>query len=134
MTSKQQYEETLAQIETVETSLDILGTTLSEVDPESVNGLRMSDMYGHLSAITSWVEAKITALEQEELNQRLTTFLVDLKGIMQTANAKIEIIGGDGYGESYGESGDPGFKISVEENGLTAEKVYSIIVLTGGDI
>lgn len=131
MTDKIVYQNVVTKILALKDAMLDLDETAEDAVDYSEIFTEISDINTNLDAIQGWATDNINNLEQEELNQRLTTFLVDLKGIMQTANAKIEIVSGmPPYGESYGES-DVAFKIVVEniDGSLSASHVVDQVEL-----
>ena len=68
-------------------------------------------------------------------------FLAGMRGLFIEYGAKLEILSAsaeNGYGMSYGmaeqDDGVIGFKLTIEKEGLTAEKIWSNLSLQAADL
>jgi hypothetical protein len=96
-----------------------------------------SDIYTQIANIKSWSGSKINEIEKQEM---LQVFLNGLRGLFIEHGVKLEIVNaaeGPGYGLAYGGGssvGSAGFKLTIEKEGLTAEKIWSKLFLQAEDL
>lgn len=135
MSSKQQYQSVLDDMNVLEDQFDLSVALISSLDDGSEVFSHTSDIYTQIANIKSWSSGKINEIEKQEM---LEGFLAGMRGLFIEYGAKLEIVSaaeGAGYGESYGEgSSEAGFKLTIEKEGLTAEKIWSKLSLQAEDL
>lgn len=136
MSSKQQYQSVLDDMNVLEDQFDLSVALISSIEDGSEVFPNTSDIYTQIANIKSWSSGKINEIEKQEM---LEGFLAQMRGLFIEYGAKLEIVNaaeGVGYGLAYGEgnSESVGFKLTIEKDGLTAEKIYEIMILQGTNI
>lgn len=135
MTTKQQYQAVLNDFNNLEDQLDISVALLTSLEDGSEVYPHTSDIYTQIANIKSWSSGKINEIEKQEM---LEGFLTQMRGLFIEYGAKLEIVSateGVGYGLQYGEGGsEAGFKLTIEKEGLTVEKIYETMILQGNNI
>lgn len=135
MSTKQQYQSVLDDINVLEDQFDLSVALISSLDDGSEVFPHTSDIYTQIASIKSWSSAKINEIEKQEM---LEGFLAGMRGLFIEYGAKLEIVSaaeGIGYGLQYGEGGsEAGFKLTIEKEGLTASKIYETMILQGDNI
>lgn len=135
MSSKSQYQSVLDDMNVLEDQFDLSVALISSLDDGSEVFPNTSEIYTQIANIKSWSTSKINEIEKQEM---LEGFLAGMRGLFIEYGAKLEIVSaaeGVGYGLAYGEgSSEAGFKLTIEKEGLTAEKIYDTIILQGTNI
>lgn len=135
MSSKQQYQSVLDDINVLEDQFDLSVALISSLDDGSEVFPNTSEIYTQIANIRSWSSGKINEIEKQEM---LDSFLAGMRGLFIEYGAKLEIVSaaeGVGYGLQYGEGGsEAGFKLTIEKKGLTTEKIYATMILQGDNI
>ena len=135
MATKTEYQSVLGSIEDLEQQLDSSAALISSLDDGSEIFPNTSEIYTQIANIKSWSSGKINEIEKQEM---LEGFLAVMRGLFIEYGAKLEIVSaaeGSGYGLAYGEgSSEAGFKLTIEKEGLTAEKIYETLILQGDNI
>lgn len=136
MSTKQQYQSVLDDMNVLEDQFDLSVALISSLDDGSEVYPHTSDIYTQIANIKSWSSGKINEIEKQEM---LEGFLAGMRGLFIEYGAKLEIVSaaeGVGYGLAYGEgsSESVGFKLRIEKEGLTAEKIYETMILQGNNI
>lgn len=136
MTTKAQYQSVLDDMNVLEDQFDLSVALISSLDDGSEVFPNTSDIYTQISNIKSWSSGKINEIEKQEM---MDGFLNSMRGLFIEYGAKLEIVSaaeGVGYGESYGEGSNEslGLKLTIEKEGLTAEKIYDTMILQGTNI
>ena len=137
MATKAEYQSVLDDMNVLEDQFDLSVALISSLDDGSEVFLNTSDIYTQIANIKSWSSVKINEIEKQEM---LEGFLNGMRGLFIEYGAKLEIVSaaeGVGYGLQYGEGGaseNAGFKLTIEKEGLTAEKIWSTLVLHAENI
>ena len=138
MSTKQQYQSVLDDMNVLEDQFDLSVALISSIEDGSEVYPHTSDIYTQIANIKSWSSVKINEIEKQEI---LEGFLTQMRGLFIEYGAKLEIVTNNsvGYGEEFGESyggGEAavGFKLTIEKEGLTAEKIYETMILQGDNI
>lgn len=135
MTTKAQYQSILDDMNVLEDQFDLCVALISSLDDGSEVFPNTSDIYTQIANIKSWSSGKINEIEKQEM---LEGFLAGMRGLFIEYGAKLEIVNaaeGVGYGLAYGEgASEAGFKLTIEKEGLTAEKIYETVILQGNNI
>lgn len=136
MSTKQQYQSVLDDMNVLEDQLDLSVALISSLDDGSEVFPNTSDIYAQIANIKSWSSGKINEIEKQEM---LEGFLTQMRGLFIEYGAKLEIIDattGSGYGENYGGelANQAAFKLTIEKNGLQVEKIYETLILQGTNI
>lgn len=136
MSSKQQYQSVLDDMNVLEDQFDLSVALISSLDDGSEVYPHTSDIYTQIANIKSWSSDKINEIEKQEM---LEGFLAGMRGLFIEYGAKLEIIDvttGAGYGENYGGelANQAAFKLTIEKNGLQVEKIYATMILQGDNI
>lgn len=137
MSTKQQYQSVLDDMNVLEDQFDLPVALISSIEDGSEVFPNTSIIYNHINDIKLWSSGKINEIEKQEM---LDSFLTQLRGLFIEYGAKLEIVSaaeGVGYGLAYGGGGaseNAGFKLTIEKEGLTAEKIWSTLVLQGDNI
>lgn len=137
MSTKVEYQSVLDDMNVLEDQFDLSVALISSLDDGSEVFSHTSDIYTQIANIKSWSSGKINEIEKQEM---LDSFLTQMRGLFIEYGAKLEIVGvaeGVGYGLQYGEGGSVesvGFKLTIEKEGLTAEKIYETMILQGDNI
>ena len=137
MSTKQQYQSVLDDMNTLEDQFDLSVALISSLEDGSEVFPNTSEIYTQIGNIKSWSSGKINEIEKQEM---LEEFLSCLRGLFIEYEAKLEIVSaaeGSGYGLSYGTGGaseNAGFKLTIEKEGLTASKIWSTLVLQAENI
>lgn len=136
MSTKQEYQSVLDDMNVLEDQFDLSVALISSLDDGSEVFPNTSEIYTQIANIKSWSSSKINEIEKQEM---LEGFLAGMRGLFIEYGAKLEIVSaaeGVGYGLSYGEgSGESvGFKLTIEKEGLTVEKIYETMILQGDNI
>lgn len=136
MMSKAQYQSVLDDMNVLEDQFDLSVTLISSLEDVSEVFPNTSEIYTQITSIKSWSSGKINENEKEEM---LEGFLAVMRGLFIEYGAKLEIVSaaeGVGYGQTYGEgsSESVGFKLTIEKEGLTAEKIYETMILQGDSL
>lgn len=138
MSSKQQYQSVLDDMNVLEDQFDLSVALISSLGDGSEVFPNTSEIYTQIANIKSWSSAKINEIEKQEI---MESFLAQMRGLFIEYGAKLEIVTNNsvGYGEKFGESygaGDAGvgFKLTIEKNGLQTEKIYDTMILQGDNI
>lgn len=140
MATKTEYQSVLGSIEDLEQQLNSSVALISSLDDGSEVFPNTSEIYTQIANIKSWSSSKINEIEKQEM---LEGFLAGMRGLFIEYGAKLEIVNaaeGSGYGSSFGESyggtegSGLGFKLSLEKEGLTAEKIWSKLSLQAEDL
>ena len=138
MSSKQQYQSVLDDMNVLEDQFDLSIALISSIEDGSEVFPNTSEIYTQIANIKSWSSGKINEIEKQEM---LEGFLAGMRGLFIEYGAKLEIVTNNsvGYGEEFGESygsgeAGVGFKLTVEKEGLTAEKIYATMILQGNNI
>lgn len=136
MSSKQEYQSVLDDMNVLEDQFDLSVALISSLDDGSEVFPNTSEIYTQIANIKSWSSGKINEIEKQEM---LEGFLTQMRGLFIEYGAKLEIVSaaeGVGYGLAYGEgsSESVGFKLTIEKERLTAEKIYETMILQGNNI
>lgn len=135
MSSKAQYQSVLDDMNVLEDQFDLSVAVISSLEDGSEVFPYTSDIYTQIANIKSWSSSKISEIEKQEM---MESFLNSMRGLFIEYGAKLEIVSaveGSGYGLAYGEgSSEAGFKLSLDKEGLTAEKIYETLILQGTNI
>lgn len=136
MSNKEQYQSILDDMNVLEDQFDLSVALISSLDDGSEVYPHTSDIYTQIANIKSWSSGKINEIEEQEM---MESFLNSMRGLFIEYGAKLEIVSaaeGSGYGLAYGEgsSESVGFKLTIEKEGLTAEKIYETLILQGTNI
>lgn len=136
MATKAEYQSVLDDMNVLEDQFDLSVALISSLDDGSEVFLNTSDIYTQIANIKAWSSVKINEIEKQEM---LEGFLNGMRGLFIEYGAKLEIVSaaeGSGYGLAYGEgsSESVGFKLTIEKEGLTAEKIYETLILQGTNI
>ena len=136
MTTKAQYQSVLDDMNVLEDQFDLSVALISSLEDGSEVYPHTSEIYTQIANIKSWSSGKINEIEKQEM---LEGFLARMRGLFIEYGAKLEIVSaaeGVGYGLQYGEgsSESVGFKLTIEKEGLTAQKIYETLILQGNNI
>ena len=137
MSTKQEYQSVLDDMNVLEDQFDLSVALILSLDDGSEVFPNTSEIYTQIANIKSWSSGKINEIEKQEM---LDSFLTQMRGLFIEYGAKLEIVSaaeGSGYGLAYGEGGaseNAGFKLTIEKEGLTAEKIYETLILQGTNI
>lgn len=140
MATKQEYQSVLDDMNVLEDQFDLSVALISSLDDGSEVFPNTSEIYTQIASIKSWGSAKINEIEKQEM---LEGFLAGMRGLFIEYGAKLEIASaaeGAGYGLAYGEGSSEaggetvGFKLTIEKEGLTAEKIWSKLSLQAEDL
>ena len=140
MATKAEYQSVLDDMNVLEDQFDLSVALISSLDDGSEVFPNTSEIYTQIANIKSWSSSKINEIEKQEM---LEGFLNGLRGLFIEYGAKLEIVSaaeGVGYGSSFGESyggaegSEVGFKLTIEKEGLTAEKIWSKLSLQAEDL
>ena len=136
MPTKQEYQSVLDEMNDLEDQFDLSVALISLLDDGSEVYPHTSDIYTQIANIKSWSSGKINEIEKQEM---LDSFLTQMRGLLIEYGAKLEIIDvttGTGYGQNYGGelANEAAFKLTIEKEGLTAEKIYDTMILQGDNI
>lgn len=137
MSTKQQYQSVLDDMNVLEDQFDLSVALISSIEDGSEVYPHTSDIYTQIANIKSWGSGKINEIEKQEM---MESFSNSMRGLFIEYGAKLEIVSaveGVGYGEIYGEGGaseNAGFKLTIEKEGLTAEKIWSKLSLQAVDL
>lgn len=138
MSSKQQYQSILDDMNVLEDQFDLSVALISSLDDGSEVFPNTSEIYTQIASIKSWGSGKINEIEKQEM---LEGFLAGMRGLFIEYGAKLEIVTNNsvGYGEEFGESygageAGVGFKLTIEKNSLQTEKLYDTMILQGNNI
>lgn len=136
MSTKQQYQSVLDDMSVLEDQFDLSVALISSLDDGSEVFPNTSEIYTQIANIKSWSSGKINEIEKQEM---LEGFLNQMRGLFIEYGAKLEIVDvttGTGYGENYGGelANQAAFKLTIEKEGLTAEKIYETLILQGNNI
>lgn len=138
MSSKQEYQSVLDDMNVLEDQFDLSVALISSLDDGSEVFPNTSDIYTQITNIKSWSSGKISEIEKQEM---LEGFLAGMRGLFIEYGAKLEILSAsaeNGYGMNYGmdeqNDGAIGFKLTIEKQGLTAEKIWSKLSLQTEDL
>lgn len=138
MTTKAQYQSVLDDMNVLEDQFDLSVALISSLDDGSEVFPNTSDIYTQIVNIKSWSSGKINEIEKQEM---LEGFLAGMRGLFIEYGAKLEILSAsaeNGYGMNYGmaeqNDGAIGFKLTIEKEGLTAEKIWSKLSLQAEDL
>lgn len=136
MTTKEQYQSVLDDMIVLEDQFDLSVALISSLEDGSEVFPNTSDIYTQIANIKSWSISKINEIKKQEI---MDSFLNSLRGLFIEYGAKLEIVSaaeGSGYGENYGGelANQAAFKLTIEKEGLTAEKIYETLILQGNNI
>lgn len=136
MPTKQEYQSVLDDMNVLEDQFDLSVALISSIDDGSEIFPNTSEIYTQIANIKSWSSGKINEIEKQEM---LEGFLAGMKDLFIEYGAKLEIVDvttGTGYGENYGGelANQAAFKLTIEKEGLTAEKIYETLILQGNNI
>lgn len=138
MSTKQQYQSVLDDMNVLEDQFDLSVALISSIEDGSEVFPNTSEIYTQIANIKSWSSGKISEIEKQEM---MDSFLNQIRGLFIEYGAKLEILSAsaeNGYGMNYGmaeqDDGAIGFKLTIEKEGLSAEKIWSILVLQGDNI
>lgn len=140
MSTKQEYQSILDDMNSLEDQFDLSVALISSLDDGSEVFSNTSEIYAQIASIKSWSSGKINEIEKQEM---LEGFLAGMRGLFIEYGAKLEIVSaaeGSGYGSSFGESyggtegSEVGFKLTIEKEGLTTEKIWSKLSLQAEDL
>lgn len=138
MSTKQQYQSVLDDMNVLEDQFDLSVALISSIEDGSEVFPNTSEIYTQITSIKSWSSGKINEIEKQEV---LDSFLAGMRGLFIEYGAKLEILSAsaeNGYGMNYGmaeqNDGAIGFKLTIEKEGLTAEKIYETMILQGNNI
>lgn len=136
MSTKQQYQSVLDDMSVLEDQFDLSVALISSLDDGSEVFPNTSEIYTQIANIKSWSSGKINEIEKQVM---LDSFLTQMRGLFIEYGAKLEIVDvttGTGYGENYGGelANQAAFKLTIEKEGLTAEKIYETLILQGNNI
>lgn len=140
MSSKQQYQSVLDDMNVLEDQFDLYVALISSIEDGSEVFENTSEIYTQIANIKSWSTGKINEIEKQEM---LEGFLNQMRGLFIEYGAKLEIVSateGSGYGSSFGESyggteaGELGFKLTIDKEGLTVSKIYDKLSLQAEDL
>ena len=138
MTTKAQYQSVLDDMNVLEDQFDLSVALISSLEDGSEVYPHTSEIYTQIANIKSWSSGKINEIEKQEM---LDSFLTQMRGLFIEYGAKLEILSAsaeNGYGLNYGMSeqndGAIGFKLTIEKEGLTAEKIWSKLSLQAEDL
>lgn len=138
MVTKAQYQSVLDDMNVLEDQFDLSVALISSIEDGSEVFPNTSEIYTQIANIKSWSIGKINEIEKQEM---LGGFLAGMRGLFIEYGAKLEILSAsaeNGYGMNYGmaeqDDGAIGFKLTIEKEGLTAEKIYDTMILQGDNI
>lgn len=136
MTTKAQYQSVLDDMNVLEDQFDLSVALISSLEDGSEVYPHTSEIYTQIANIKSWSSGKINEIEKQEM---MESFLNSMRGLFIEYGAKLEIIDvttGSGYGENYGGelANQAAFKLTIEKEGLTAEKIWSKLSLQATDL
>lgn len=134
MSSKQQYQSVLDDMNVLEDQFDLSVALISSIEDGSEVFPHTSEIYTQIANIKSWSSGKINEIEKQEM---MDSFLNSMRGLFIEYGAKLEIVSaaeGVGYGLQYGEGGsEAGFKLRIAKEGLTVSKIYDKLSLQAED-
>lgn len=138
MSSKQLYQSVLDDMNALEDKFDLSVALISSIEDGPEVFPNTSEIYTQIANIKSWSSGKINEIEKQEM---LEGFLAGMRGLFIEYGAKLEILSAsaeNGYGMNYGmveqNDGAIGFKLAIEKEGLTAEKIWSKLSLQAEDL
>ncbi|WP_391559703.1 hypothetical protein [Robertmurraya sp.] len=136
MTTKQEYQNILTEVNAIGQSVITLDSNLTTIDNSDLVTDDVANILMSITDIQNWANAAIEQAIQEEQNAVMNNFLAELKVVFDRYAAKIEI-GSDttGYGEAYGTGETAvGIKLTATFEGTTATKEINKSVIIGSDL
>lgn len=129
MSSYTEYQNIKTLASTVQTDNNSLSTAAQQLTDYSEIQIYVDQIASAVAAIISWSDTK----SQESI---LNSFLAAQKAIMIDFGVQIDVVNtsSTGYGESWGGSGIPGIKFTINKDGYIVEKIYSTLPVTEGNI
>lgn len=127
--TKSDYENVVVQADVVLQELvnmrDLVGDNQS-----SLTSIEQADL--EIDSVRTWATNEIALINQEVV---INSFLNELKVVFDKYNAKMEIGSSEsGYGQSYGEGGTSGVKLTAQLDGVVGSKVIDKSVIIGEDL
>lgn len=134
MTTKQEYEAFLHQINIIETSVLDLDDALIGADNRGDIEQDIGNLVISVHNIQAWLNTQIARTAQEEQNAVMNNFLAELKVVFDKYAASISTASfEDGYGIGYGEPGT-GFILTATLDNVTSTKEIRKAVIVSGDL
>jgi hypothetical protein len=131
LTTKQQYEQALADVQATVACLNTLETSVGLTDLILDSDITIVE--NALMSIASAIQGELNELAQEQV---MTNFLAEMKLVFDKYTATLEVGGAEtGYGLSYGEGETAvGIKLTATFDGTTATKEINKSVIASGDL
>lgn len=132
MTTKQQYEQVVTDVQANLNGLAALEFSIGETDLDL--GISLNTIEGSLLDIKSAAQAKLDNLAQEEV---MNSFLAEMKVVFDKYTAKMEIgSSGVGYGQNWGggSTAAAGIKFTATLNDVTSTKEINKTIITSQDL
>lgn len=131
MTTKEQYEAVVDNVDLTLSDLHILETSLGLTDLNVDEQITIIE--NALLVIVQSAQSQLDVLEQQQV---MTSFLAEMKVVFDKYAAKIEIgSNSTGYGESYGDGETAvGIKLTATFEGVTATKEINKSVIVSEDL
>lgn len=134
MTTKQEYETFLQEINIIETSVLDLDDALINVDNRDDIEQDIGNLVISVHNIETWLNTRIERTNQEEQQIVMEGFLTELKVVFDKYAASISTASfEDGYGVSYGEPGT-GFVLTATFDNVTSTKEIKKAVINSEDL
>lgn len=131
MTTKQQYEQVVTDVQANLNGLATLEFSIGETDLDL--GISLNTIEASLLDIKSAAQAELDNLAKEEV---MSSFLAEMKVVFDKYTAKMELgSSGEGYGESYGSgSTAAGIKFTATLNNVISTKEINKTIITSQDL
>lgn len=131
MTTKQQYEQALADVHATVACLNTLETSVGLTDLVLDSDITIAE--NALMAIASAIQGKLNELAQ---GQVMTNFLSELKLVFDKYTATLEVGSSEtGYGLNYGEGETAvGIKFTATFDGVVSSGEINKSVIVGADL
>lgn len=131
MTTKQQYEQALADVQATVACLNTLETSVGLTDLVLDSDITIVE--NALMSIASAIQGKLNELAQEQV---MTNFLAEMKLVFDKYTATLEVgTTTDGYGMDWGgATPNAGVRLTTMFGGVTATKEINKSVIVSGDL
>lgn len=135
MTTKQEYETFLQNVNIIETSVLDLDDALIGADNRDDIEQDIGNLVISVHNIETWLNTQIARTAQEEQNAVMNNFLAELKVVFDKYAAQMEVGSNDtGYGTNYGGGTSVGVKLTATFEGTTAIREINKAVIVGADL
>lgn len=136
MTTKQEYQNILTEVNAIEQSVITLDSNLTTIDNSNLVIDDVANILISITDIQAWASAAIEQAIQEEQNSVMNNFLAELKAVFDKYSAQMEVGSNDtGYGTNYGGgTSSVGVKLTATFEGTTAIREINKAVIIGADL